>query len=165
MSMVTALDLLVVGLLMATIAYAVVLNRRLGQLRDGRADMERLINDFYQATTRAESGVMALKEAAGISDTDAIGKLDSLTKVHNELEFLVARAERESTKLEGLIREGRGRNAKASPTTTRVDASTSGLDAELFGDPKNVPGSGQPLSQRASRPAATSISAAIQELR
>jgi len=163
MSVAIAIDLLVAGLLVATIAYAVVLNRRLGQLRDGSAQMERLIADFYQATTRAESGVMALKEVAGRSDTDVTGQLESLTKLHDELEFLVARAEEEGAKLEDLIREGRGRTASVSPVATSRLAPDSGLDAELFGDPKNTPGSGQ--SQRTAQAAPTSNSAAIQELR
>jgi hypothetical protein len=163
MSIALAVDLLVAGLLVATIAYAVVLNRRLGQLRDGGAQMERLINDFYQATTRAESGLMALKEAAGSSDTDVTGQLDSLAKLHDELEFMVARAEAESAKLEHLIREGRGQTTSVSTGATRRQAPDSGLDAELFGGPENMSGGGQP--QRPEPVAPTPKSAAFQELR
>lgn len=165
MSVAIAIDLLVAGLLVATIAYAVVLNRRLGQLRDGSAQMEKLIGDFYQATARAESGAMALKEAAGLSDTDVTGQLESLAKSQDELEFLVSRAEAESTKLEDLIREGRGRTASVAPVAPVAPgrlAPDSGLDAELFGDPKNTAGSG--LSQRTTRAAPASKSAAIREL-
>lgn len=145
MSIAIALDLLVAGLLVATIAYAVVLNRRLGQLRDGSAQMEQLVADFYQATKHAESGVMALKEVAGRSDTDVTGQLEALGKLHDELEFLVTRAEAESAKLEDLIRQGRGRTASVSPVVDSRRASDAGLDAELFGNPKNTPGSGQNL--------------------
>jgi hypothetical protein len=160
MSIALAVDLLVAGLLVATIAYAVVLNRRLGQLRDGGAQMERLINDFYQATTRAESGLMALKEAAGSSDT---GQLESLAKLQDELDFLVTRAEEEGAKLENLIREGRSRTASVSPGATRRQAPDSGLDAELFGGPENMSGGGQP--QRPEPVAPTPKSAVFQELR
>lgn len=163
MSVAIAIDLLVAGLLVATIAYAVVLNRRLGQLRDGGAQMERLIADFYQATTRAESGVLALKEAAGLSDTDVTGQLESLTKLHDELEFLVARAEEEGAKLEDLIREGRGRTASVSSGAPSRLAPDSGLDAELFGDPNNTAGSGRPRRKAPAAPA--SNPAIIQELR
>lgn len=155
MSVAIAIDLLVAGLLVATIAYAAVLNRRLSQLRGGSAQMERSINEFHQATTRAESGLMALKEIAGRSDLDIDGQLQSLTKLHDGLEFLVARAEQESARLEDLIRAGRGRAASASPE--------SGLDAELFGDPKNTPDGAWPQPRR--EPKATSNSAAMQELR
>ncbi len=143
MSIAVAIDLLVAGLLVATIAYAVVLNRRLGQLRDGGAQMEQLTNEFHQATSRAEAGLTALKEVAGRSDTDIAGQLESLTKLHGELEFLVARAEAEGAKLEDLIREGRGRTASVSSGSASRLMPDSGLDEELFGDPKSTPGSGQ----------------------
>lgn len=163
MSVAIAIDLLVAGLLVATIAYAAVLNRRLSQLRGGSAQMERSINEFHQATTRAESGLMALKEIAGRSDLDIVGQLQSLTKLHDGLEFLVARAEQESARLEDLIRAGRGRAASASPGLARGPAPESGLDAELFGDPKNTPDGAWPQPRR--EPKATSNSAAMQELR
>ena len=139
MSIAVALDLLVAGLLVATIAYAIVLNRRLSELRGGTAQMERLISDFYQATTRAESGVTALKEAAGRSDTEVTGQLESMTKMRDELEFLVERAERQGALLESLIRDGRGPAAESSPGqapgTARALAPDADLDAALFGAP------------------------------
>ena len=145
MSVAVALDLLVAGLLVATIAYAIVLNRRLGQLRGGSAQMEQLINDFYQATTRAESGVTALKEVAGRSDSEITEQLGALTKIRDELDFLVARADAQIVRLEDLIREGRGPAAKVSPGPARGLAPDAGLDAELFGDPEPNPAAFQEL--------------------
>ena len=160
-----ALDLLVAGLLVATIAYAVVLNRRLIQLRGGSAQMERLINEFHQATTRAESGVTALKEVAGRSDTEITEQLDSLIKVRDELEYLVSRAEAESGRLDGLIREGRGLTAQHSTAATDRLATDAGLDAELFGEPEIMPDDvDRPLPQPAGPTTLTSIRAALQEL-
>ncbi len=145
MSAAMALDILVAGLLVATIAYAVVLNRRLGQLRGGSAKMEQLINDFYQATTRAESGVTALKEVAGRSDSEITEQLGALTKIRDELDFLVARADAQIVRLEDLIREGRGPAAKVSPGAVSGLAPDAGLDAELFGDPEPNPAAIQEL--------------------
>ncbi len=145
MSVAVALDLLVAGLLVATIAYAVVLNRRLGQLRGGSAKMEQLINDFYQATTRAESGVTALKEVAGRSDSEITEQLGALTKIRDELDFFVARADAQIVRLEDLIREGRGSAAKVSPGAVSGLAPDAGLDAELFGDPEPNPAAFQEL--------------------
>jgi hypothetical protein len=113
MSVPVALDLLVAGLLVATIAYAIILNRRLSQLRGGAEQMARLVSDFYQATARAESGVSALKEVAGRNDSEILEQLQSMQKLRDELEYLVERAE--------------GHAAASAP-----DA---GLDAELFADP------------------------------
>lgn len=163
MSLAIAIDLLVAGLLVATIAYAVVLNRRLSQLRDGGGQMERMINDFYQATTRAEAGLTALREVTGRPDSEILKQVESLTKLHDELEFLVARAGEESARLEDLIRDGRGRTAPALPGATGRTAPDSGLDAELFGDPNTASGSGRPQPRRARQAAANP--AVIQELR
>ena len=160
-----ALDLVVAGLLVATIAYAVVLNRRLIQLRGGSAQMERLISDFYQATTRAESGVTALKEVAGRSDTEIAQQLDSLIKVRDELEYLVGRAEAESGRLEELIREGRGAAAQHPAAAADRLAPDAGLDAELFGGPANTSDGGdRPRRNPAAPTTLTSIRAALQEL-
>ncbi len=159
MSFAVTLDILVAGLLVATIAYAVVLNRRLSQLRGGREQMERLINDFYQATTRAESGVTALKEAAGRGDTEIIGQLESLTKLRDELDFLVGRAETQSARLEELIGDGRGLTAQAVSDPASGLAPDAALDAELFGGSEVTAGASdrrQPPSRwaQASNPAA-----------
>lgn len=145
MSVAVALDILVAGLLVATIAYAVVLNRRLGQLRGGSAKMEQLINDFYQATTRAESGVTALKEVAERSDSEITEQLGALTKIRDELDFLVARADTQIVRLDDLIREGRGPAAKVSPGAASGLAPDAGLDAELFGDSESNPAAIQEL--------------------
>ena len=136
MSGAVALDLLVAGLLMATIVYAIVLNRRLSQLRGGSEHMERLINDFSRATALAESGVSALKEVAGRSDTEITEHLESMVKLRDELEYLVERAEAQSARLDGVNRDGRRPATKPSPPATTALPPDAGLDAELFADPQ-----------------------------
>jgi hypothetical protein len=134
MSVPVALDLLVAGLLVATIAYAIILNRRLSQLRGGAEQMARLVSDFYQATARAESGVSALKEVAGRNDSEILEQLQSMQKLRDELEYLVERAEGQGARLEGLISRGR-KPAGKTPGGATASAPDAGLDAELFADP------------------------------
>ncbi|NNE82770.1 MAG: hypothetical protein HKN28_02250 [Alphaproteobacteria bacterium] len=134
MSVPVALDLLVAGLLVATIAYAIVLNRRLSQLRGGAEQMERLVSDFYQATTRAESGVSALKEFAGRNESGILEQLQSMQKLRDELEYLVERAEGQGARLENMISTERKPARKSAGGATGL-ARDAGLDAELFGDP------------------------------
>ena len=59
-----ALDVLVAVLLVITIGYAVVLNRRLGRLRRDKSDLEKLAATFVQATARAEESIGNLKKTA-----------------------------------------------------------------------------------------------------
>ena len=134
MNIPVALDLLVAGLLVATIVYAIILNRRLSQLRGGSEHMECLINDFYEATALAESGVSALKEVAGRSDTEITEQLESMTKLRDELEYLIERAEAQSVRLGGVVRDGRRPAAKSSPAANVAVPPDAGLDAELFAD-------------------------------
>ncbi|NKB48473.1 MAG: hypothetical protein GKS02_03800 [Alphaproteobacteria bacterium] len=145
MSVAVALDLLVAGLLVATIAYAIVLNRRLSQLRGGAQQMERLISDFYQATTRAESGLSAMKEVAGRNDSEFFEQFESMKKLRDELEYLVERAEGQGARLEGLISDGRAPAAKAPVGPADGLSANAGLDAELFGDPEPRPAAVQEL--------------------
>ncbi len=60
-------DALIAVLLVATIGYAAVLNRKLGVLRDAKSEMEALIASFSESTERAGSGVELLKQEAGRS--------------------------------------------------------------------------------------------------
>lgn len=154
MSAAFVLDILVAALLVATIAYAVVLNRRLSQLRGGREQMERLISDLYQATTHAEAGVSALREATSGGDSGFVGQLDSLTKLRDELDFLVGRAEAQSARLEELIGESRGQAAPPRSDPASIRTPDAALDDELFGGPDSAAEAGEHPQQA---PASSSI--------
>lgn len=87
-----ASDALIVVLLIATIGYAIRLNRRLTDLRAAQPEMARTLAHFTEATTRAETGLAALREAA-----EETGRsLDAATTKGNgladDLVFLVDRA-------------------------------------------------------------------------
>ncbi|MBO6784840.1 MAG: hypothetical protein JJ899_16435, partial [Alphaproteobacteria bacterium] len=106
MSVAVALDLVVAALLVATIVYAFVLNRRLSALRADRAAFERLLKDFTAATQRAESGVALLQRTASTSAAELDGKRDGAVALRNDLEFLVSRAEEQADRLDSLISRG-----------------------------------------------------------
>jgi hypothetical protein len=57
------LDILVAGLLIAMIGYAVVLNRRLAALRDNQAEINRLAEVLTKATGRAQDSIATLRQA------------------------------------------------------------------------------------------------------
>jgi hypothetical protein len=75
-------DAVVAALLVATIVYAVILNRKLTQLRDARGEMERLLGGFVEATSRAERGLAALREAAGACGEELQRRTDKGNAVH-----------------------------------------------------------------------------------
>ena len=56
------IDVVMVGLLAATIAYAIILNRQIIALRESRGEMAELIQGLNDAMARAETGVRTLKD-------------------------------------------------------------------------------------------------------
>jgi hypothetical protein len=59
----TIMDLAIILLLVPTIVYAVILNRRLSALRNSREELAKVIGSFNEATMRAEVGIPKLKKA------------------------------------------------------------------------------------------------------
>ena len=107
MTVAIALDLLVATLLIATIAYAFLLNRKLARLRADRAAFGKMLKDFTVATQRAESGVALLQRTAATSAAELDSKRDGAVALRDDLEFLVGRAEEQANRLDGLISRGR----------------------------------------------------------
>lgn len=109
MNAIVYLDILVAALLVATVAYAAVLNRKLNRLRTDRSGFEKLLASFTDATSRAEAGVARLQQVANASAAELDSRRDTAVGLRDDLEFLVARAEEQANRLETLIAKGRDR--------------------------------------------------------
>jgi Domain of unknown function (DUF6468) len=107
------LDLLIVVLLVATIGYAVTLNRQLSRLRDSRAELEELVRGFAEATERAEAGVQGMRRMAGESGEKLQKTVDRAQAIRDELQFMTEAADSLAARLEGAV--GQGRPAHAAP--------------------------------------------------
>ncbi|MBV5335719.1 hypothetical protein JZU48_01535, partial [bacterium] len=59
------LDGVIAALLVATIVYAVILNRQITRLRDSRSELADLIRGLNDSTANAEAAVRGLRKAAG----------------------------------------------------------------------------------------------------
>ncbi len=135
-----ALDILLIILLMATIAYAVLLNRRLARLRRGRAELEQTIAEFNTATRRAEDSISDLKAHAGELGRELDGRLQRARAACDELAFLVERADEQARRLAGGIRAprdgdiGSGVHGGSAMPKAAADLGTaeSGSDRELM---------------------------------
>ena len=129
------LDLIVAALLVVTIAYAVLLNRRLGMLRTGREDLAKMIRDFTAATERAEASITKLKSNSGRGKSDLEERIEGARAIREELAFLIDRAESQSGRLEGLIRSGRreeGAERSQAEPENQAAASKSPAEKELL---------------------------------
>ena len=95
------LDGVIVALLVVTIAYALVLNRKLGSLRTTKGEMEALIARLVEATERAQNGLSGLREHALTTGEQLQRGIEAARGRVDELGFLIARAEALAAKLEG----------------------------------------------------------------
>lgn len=109
-------DGIVAILLVATIVYAAILNRKLSQLRAARGEMEQLLAGFSQATARAESSLAALREMSSEAGERLQQDIEKGNAVADDLMFLVERAGGLADRLEGFQPAARAKpGAPAAP--------------------------------------------------
>jgi hypothetical protein len=110
-----ALDIVMTGLLAATIAVALILNRRLGEMRRRQTDLEALTQTFFEATRRAEDGIGRLK----ISSANLQDDVERANAVIEDLRFLIERADSAADRVESGVRATRARQ-QATPASART---------------------------------------------
>ncbi|MEQ9448913.1 MAG: DUF6468 domain-containing protein, partial [Rhodospirillaceae bacterium] len=100
----TILDIVVIVLLVPTIIYAVVLNRRLSALRRSREELAKVVNSFNEATMRAEAGIPKLKKATTEANHILKDRVEKAQSLRDDLAFMIERADELATRLEGAVR-------------------------------------------------------------
>jgi len=93
------LDLVMVGLLAATIAYAIILNRQIIKLRESRGEMAELVRGLNEAMSRAETGVRGLKKTAHDTGDDLQRTVAKAQTLRDELEFMIEAADAMANRL------------------------------------------------------------------
>lgn len=88
-----AVELIVAGLLSAAIVWAVILDRRLRDLRSGRDGVKQAVMDLISATARAEAAIAALREAADNAGARLAAAQSAARSSSEELSLLVGAAE------------------------------------------------------------------------
>jgi Domain of unknown function (DUF6468) len=125
-------DLTVALLLIATIGYVAVLNRRLGMLRRDKAKLEELIKGLNAASTDAQAGILGLRQA-----TEELGRgldkdLAAGRSLRDDLHYLIERGGSIADRLEGSIR-ARREEAPRVADAPAPRASAGGKVAQLRG--------------------------------
>lgn len=103
------LDIIISGLLVLTIAYAVRLNQRLSQLRSDKNELLQLAKTFADATNRAENSIQHLK----ISSEALQAEVKKAAALKEDLSYLVERGGRSADEMVAKVRgsgSGAGRN-------------------------------------------------------
>lgn len=133
MSVEVLLNVIVICLLVPTIIFAVILNKRLEVLRSSRADLGRLIEAFNEATTRAEAGIPRLKQAADSTGSHLKEQIQKAQILRDDLAFMIDRAENAAGRLETQSRSGNfasSGTASVKETETKPSRRLSSEDPE-----------------------------------
>ena len=101
------LDAVLVVLLAATLFHALRLERALGVLKRDRAALEDLVASFNASTRQAEAGIDQLRRAADGAGRQMARQIDTVTRLKDDLVFLLERGESLADRLEFLVRAGR----------------------------------------------------------
>jgi hypothetical protein len=101
------LDVVVAGLLLATIVYAVLLSRRLGALRNDKQQLEALVSSLDISSQRAEAGIASLKEAAERIGQQLQQRVEQGKALQSDLSYIIDLGGGLADRLEGTIRARR----------------------------------------------------------
>jgi hypothetical protein len=123
MTLSIALDIVVAVLLVATIVYATVLDRRIRMLRSARAEIESVVVGFNTATARAESAIGELKEGTETGSRELKPLIATARQIADDLAFLVERGNELADRLDVGVSAARavapkGQNKAAIRSTT-----------------------------------------------
>jgi Domain of unknown function (DUF6468) len=103
MTLLTVLDIGVAILLLTTIGFCVVLNRRLAALRRNEGELARVLTQFNEAAARAESGVARLKEASSESAVTLRERIEEARALCDDLAFLTQRGDKIAVELNAKL--------------------------------------------------------------
>jgi Domain of unknown function (DUF6468) len=101
------LELVLLGMLAATMFHAVRLERALGVLKRDRATLEALVAGFNTSTQQAELGIERLRATADGAGRQIARQADAALALKDDLAFLMERGERLADRLDTLVRSAR----------------------------------------------------------
>lgn len=120
------LELVLVGLLAATLVHAIRLERALGVLKRDRTALEELVAGFNDSTQQAESGIIRLREAADGAGRHLVRQIEHVRRVEGDLAFLIERGDALADRLDPLVRAAR----QAAPARPAAAIEASGVGAD-----------------------------------
>jgi hypothetical protein len=104
------LNLLIVGLLMATISYCWVLNKRIKILQDGKSELANLLQYFDESTSRASESIVALQSASKKIGENIQSRIDKVNYLMDDLAFMVEKGNKLADKLDASFAVNRARS-------------------------------------------------------
>lgn len=108
------LNMLIVGLLAATISYCWVLNRRIKILQDSKSELAQLLTHFDESTQRASESIIALQSASKRIGENIQHRIEKANYLIDDLSFLIERGGKIASQLEAELAVNRARSRAIS---------------------------------------------------
>ncbi|MGE3627519.1 MAG: DUF6468 domain-containing protein [Hyphomicrobiales bacterium] len=96
------IEILVVFLLVITIVYCVIVNRKLEALRSDQSELRGIITDLDTATGKAEAAIRSMRETAGLTDSALADRVARALDIESRLSEEIIKAEALHTKLSAI---------------------------------------------------------------
>ncbi len=150
------IELVVGGLLVATITYCYLLDRRLRMLRDGEGDLKQIVVALDRATTRAQGAITDLRVSCDALTRDMERDLKKARGLADELALMVEAGDHIADRLGALSGTGHAQAGQAK--TSSPDAARTGVAETPKSDLSEPPVQDDPLAE-------TGLAAALRQVR
>ena len=100
-------DATIIVLLVITIIYAVILNRRLEAFRGAKDEIQAVVTEFGGALSQAEQGMATLREAADVGGDALQNAVERAARLADDLAFLKDKGDATADRLEDLVTRSR----------------------------------------------------------
>lgn len=108
-----AINVVLAGLLTATVGYCWALNRRMKIIQDSRGELAQLLRHFDDSTAKASESIIALQTASKKIGETIQARIDKANYVMDDLTFLLERATKIADSLEAQVSPSRAARKSA----------------------------------------------------
>lgn len=115
------LDLLLIGLLLATLGFCIRLNGRLQAVRGANQELRQLVSSFDNATEKARAGVVELRAASEAAARDLKDRVEKARALADELSIITESGNHLADRLERGLTSRRGADRRRDGATAEEE--------------------------------------------
>lgn len=104
------LNIVIVALLVVTISYCWVLNRRIKVLQDSKSELAQLLKHFDESTQRASESIIALQSASKKIGENIQSRIDKANFLLDDLAFMIEKGNKITTQIEAGVAVNRAQS-------------------------------------------------------
>ena len=117
------IELLVAMLLAVTIAYCVLVNRKLVQLRSDQSELKAIVRELHSATNQAEQAIAGLRLGAQNADQSLAQQIERVRDLDEQLRSNMGKGEALVLKLSAVTRGQHARSSEHADARAQAPAS------------------------------------------